>query len=102
MCSRDNGSGPPVSVLPVAGPPPAAASEALPSAPSPSGRLPRPGAAPPPVQPPVAAASGLTGRPDCASSVALAHGPLPAPDPQQFQSVSSLRLSFSYKSTIMI
>lgn len=67
-------------MLPVAGLPPAAAFEAQPSAPSPSDRLPRPGAAPPPAQPQVAAASGLTGRPDCGSSVASAHVPLPKPD----------------------
>lgn len=69
-------SGLPVSV----GLPPAAASEARPSAPSLSDRLPQPGAVPPPAQPPAAVASGPTGRPDCGSSAALAHDPLTKPN----------------------
>lgn len=66
----------PDSVPPAAGPPPAEASGAPPSAPSPSDRLLQPGAGPLPAQPPAAAASGLTARPGCGSSAESAHGPL--------------------------
>lgn len=70
----------PVSVLPAAGPAPAAASETQPSAPSLSDRLRQPGAVPPPTRPPAAVASDLTGRPDCGSFAALVHDPLTNPN----------------------
>ena len=76
----------PVSVLLVAGLLPAAASEARLSAPSLSDMLPRPGVAPPPARPPVAAASDLTGRLDCGSSARSARAPLTTPHRQQLQS----------------
>lgn len=64
---------------PAAEQPPAAASGALLSALSPSGRPPQPGAGPLPTRPPTAAASGLTERPGYGSSAESAHDPLAEP-----------------------